>query len=697
MPTDQLFEATTWPGKVEVMDSRLKALENRFYELGYDMKGLVQSEVKQSFDITPQAETQFGLFTALVVDTVDPWKQNRVRFFSPLFHNPDMPVKSLPFAYPISSMGGMDDCGLNWVPPASSTLCIIFENGNKQTPFYIGTTWHRDRGPTGGHNWGFPIEEYFNIHEGHRRGYLAGPNDDSQVFPQWNTENYNGFDIDSIADFDDDPEAQRKITYPNIYGFKTPQKHMYKMVDGDYKCNHKWKRIEMLSACGNWMLMKDDHLHSCATWAHPSCPSGGSEHECLDEDGKPIEMTECEGEESNSSILGGHPSDSIRHGGTTKYKNTNTGGNPFFKHKNECRPYKGPGTPQNNKCEVPQTGIQFLSISGHSFVMDDSVEEPSGIPEWERSTKDFDFGCNNKYTGKTFWVSSTGHSITMSDVEEKSQLRGDQNYIKLLTATGNRIELNDHTVGKKDCPGCPPNLAGQKRGITMETTSRHHIMMIDEDNEQCGPCRMEGGQPKNKAKKAFIRVRTGYGLEILMKDQDSQEDTVAQHIQIFCPQYDNEERGPHIMRFQERPSGPGLVFLRVGGDYVCSTYDNHITIVGDIEENPSNKIVLVTDNYIELTEKLYMNAADLHFFCANKVIILGAGLDLPPKCSSDSGCNMCLWPVLVMAGGVVRASDRVFASASPDAPCLSIFQLMPFHKCPAIKSCSGGQKHTLKQ
>jgi hypothetical protein len=151
------------------------------------------------------------------------------------------------------------------------------------------------------------------------------------------------------------------------------------------------------------------------------------------------------------------------------------------------------------------------------------------------------------------------------------------------------------------------------------------------------------------------------------------------------------------MRFQERPSGPGLVFLRVGGDYVCSTYDNHITIVGDIEENPSNKIVLVTDNYIELTEKLYMNAADLHFFCANKVIILGAGLDLPPKCAGDSGCNMCLWPVLVMAGGVIRASDRVFASASPDAPCLSIFQLMPFHKCPAIKSCSGGQKHTLKQ
>ena len=167
---------------------------------------------------------------------------------------------------------------------------------------------------------------------------------------------------------------------------------------------------------------------------------------------------------------------------------------------------------------------------------------------------------------------------------------------------------------------------------------------------------------------------------------------LKQYVRIYCPQKDNNERGPHILHFQEKPSGPGLVFLRVGGDYVCSTYDNHITVVGDVEDNPSNKIVMVSDNYIEMTENLYMNAADFHFFCANKVIILGAGLDLPPLCADDKGgCNLCLWPVLVLAGGVVRASDRVFASASADAPCLSIFQMMPFHKCPPIPSCSSAQ------
>jgi hypothetical protein len=78
---------------------------------------------------------------------------------------------------------------------------------------------------------------------------------------------------------------------------------------------------------------------------------------------------------------------------------------------------------------------------------------------------------------------------------------------------------------------------------------------------------MEGGYaPVKKAKKAFVRIRSGYGLEILMKDENSQEQTVQQHIQLFCRKKDNKDRGPHIHRYQESPSGPGLVFLRAGGN-----------------------------------------------------------------------------------------------------------------------------------
>ena len=658
------------PDQVFSIDQRLKVLEERFYELGYNMTGLVQSETKKRWKIPAQSETNFGLFTALCIDTIDPWKQNRVRFFSPLFHKNDTPIKSLPFANAITSAGGFDDCGMTWVPPAGSTLCIIFEGGQRQAPFYFGTTWHRDRGPDGEHIWDYNIDEYYKIHEGHRKGYLIGPNDGSEVFPPWNTENYNGFDIDSITDFENDSEAQRKITYANIYGFKTPQKHMLKMVDGDYKCNHKNKRLEIQSSCGNYMIFKDDKLHESGSWGHESCGANGSEIICTDKDGNPVEKTDCEGEQTNSSIQ-------------------KKASNPYFKQQSECRPIQGPGTPQGNKLELPQSGIQFLSLSGHSIIMDDAVDQPQGVPEWESSLKPFDFGCNDKFTGKIRIVSATGHSFEMSDVEEDSKLRGEKNYIRLQTATGNFFEMNDHTVGPKDCPGAPPELAGSKRGFTLRSTSNHSFEMIDEDNEQASPCRREGGEPTSKAKKAFVRARTGYGLEIMMRDDSSQEDTQQQYIQIFCPQKDNEERGPHIMRFQEAPDGPGMVFLRVGGNYICSTYDNHYTIVGDKEKNPSNKITVVSKHTIIDTEKFYINLAEIHAFIADEIILLMAGKDCKPKDwdGDPEHCVACVWPVLCLSPKGVTISDRVYVSASKDAQCADITQLTPFHSCEPFPGC----------
>lgn len=667
------------------LNQRLKALENRFTDIGFDLSAIAQTEIKKRWKIAPQSESLFGMFTALCVDTVDPLKQNRVRFYSPYFHRNNIPVKSLPWAYPISSMGGFDDCGLNWVPPAGSTLCIIFEMGSRSSPFYIGTTWHRDRGPDGKHNWNYNIEEYYRIHEGHRKSYLVGPNDGSQVLPPWNTESSNGYDYDSIQDFENNPEARRKITYPNIYGLKTPQKHYIKLVDGDYKCNHKFKRLELGSSCGNWMIFKDDWLHNSGTWAHTSCGSQGPELDCLDENGKPKEITTCDGESSSSTILGGHPATPEN---TTYGLKSNYGSNPYFKHANECRPYKGPGTPQNNKCILPQSGIQLLSRSGQTIVLDDSVEEPRGIPNHESSTENFDYGCNDKFLGKIMIVSSTGHQFQMSDVEEESKLRGKNNFIRLKSASGNLIELNDHTTGKKNCPGCPPNLAGSKRGISLISTSNHHIMMCDEDNEQCSPCRKDNGEVTwdsagstntAKAKKAFIRIRSGYGLEILMKDQDSQEKTATQHIQIYCPQKDNKIRGPHLFRMQERSDGPGLMFLRVGGNYVCSTHDNHYTIVGETDNNPTNKISVVSKHNIEISEEMYLNTAKLHLLIADKYILLLAGKELSPRCKDQDGnCGPCAWPVLCMTNKGITISDRVFASASPNASTAHIFHLLPF-------------------
>jgi len=695
------------------MAERIAELERVVTMIGYHSK----ASKKRRFKSKKQASVYWGFNRAFCVETVDPWKQNRVRFYHPMLHDPETKLLDLPFANAVSAMGGFDDCGLNWVPPAGSTIVLFFEGGHRDAPFYMGTVWHRHRGPGGGKH-PFPSREWDSVYRGHRKGYFLGPggdpNSEDQVLPPWNTESYNGYDIDDIREFTEDPQEQRRVTYPNIYGFKTPEKHMFKMVDGNAKCNRRWKRLEIQSGCGNYMVFKDDHLHYGGQWAHPSCPptpGGAGLDVCsihndgnpgpffTDFHGKPIEgKALCEPGCANpegvqcSKILGGHSSTpGLPPDNPTKYHEVQSGANKFFKHENECRPVKGPGTPQNNKLDLPQSGIQFLSISGHTMVMDDSVEEPKGIPEWERSTKAFDFGCNDKYLGVFYMKSATGHSFTMSDVEELSQLRGKDNYVELKSASGNKIQLNDHTIGAPDCPGCPPNIAGEERGIHLESTSTHRIKMIDHLNEQCAPCRKEGGTPTPKATRAYIQIRSGYGLEMRYNDDFSQQETQQQWIQILHPQcvdpntdvYCNscesaECRGPHFLRFQGRPKGtPGVVFLRAGGHAIRQTYDMDIVLVGDKEKNPSDKFTYVSKKFITSAEDIHFRySGELHIFFAEKQILLMAGRDCPPPEDDPTGCKgPCLYNVIVARCPVIcpltgilhwtekAASERVFASA----------------------------------
>jgi intein/homing endonuclease len=1047
---------------------RLHYLEQFVNSIGNDSK----AAKKRRFATKTQGLVINGLTRALCIETIDPWKLNRVRYFHPVLHQPEARISSLPFASPISSMGGFDDCGLNWVPPAGSSIMIMYEMGNTDRAFYIGTSWNKDRGSNGNKlDKLFPSLEYQNVYKGHRKGYLLGPDDESQVYPPWNTESYNSNDIKTTSDFTEDPNEQKRTTYPNIYGFKTPEKHMFKMVDGNAKCNRRWKRLEILSGCGNWMIFKDDHLHYGGQWSNPECspkPGGASLDICSkhkselpyfsDFHGTPLEEnSDCEGKKQSSKILGGHSSTPCDP--ETKYCDSNRGTNKFFKHRNECRPYKGPGTPQNNSCDLPQSGIQFLSISGHSWVMDDSVEEPRGKPTWERSTQNFDFGCNDKFLGRcvassqkiplangeiktaeelidkefelisivegklkpvksfakfnayenvyklttkmgnsvvrnsdhpfwvaeiceeigsskkmincgwkklkdlrkgmfiacpkhlpffgnslmninevkllgylisdkfykkdlsknedekltemnfvaneygfsvkefgknnfkiqfvnhqeigkrhfknkvisflrkhkilnlnnknkkipdcifnlpkeqlsvflsrlysnggwatlndvkkrveigfvsknkelvediqilllrygihsvirkkskeinekkfwnliikrtkdckvfseeigifgqedflnqlfiianqydleeefnesdlpdclrwevidkikelgfqptvaiqvpstqtfvttlfehnTYWMSATGHSIMLSDVEEESNLRGEKNYIQLKSANGNKIELNDHTVGDSNCSGCPPNYAGEKRGIHLESTSNHVIKMIDHMNLQCAPCRKNGGIPQAKATKAYIQIRSGYGLEMKFSDDFSQEKTQTQYIQITHPQCvdaNSDEtcnsksgcdyRGPHFLRFQGAPKGnPGIVFLRAGGHSIRMTYDKDIVLVGDKECNPSDKFTYVSKNNIRSVEEVdFRYSGQLHILFAEDKILLLAGRDCPPDKEKNKKCKVpCLFNVIVARCPVFcpitnilhwtekAMSERVFASAN---------------------------------
>lgn len=684
---------------LEIQDDVMD-LKERFYEMGADMRASVQTEVKKRWFIAPQSETYFGIYLCICVDTLDRLKQNRVRIFSPLFNDPDVPYTALDWAHPISAMGGFDDSGLNWVPPAGSMLAVAFARGSRSAPFYLGSVWTRDRGAGGQYlNFFEDMQEWRLLHQGQRHGYLLGPNDDSQVFPQWNTDNYQGIDIDDGVTTEDQVNAQLKnMTYPHIYGFKTNQKHMVKLDDGDYKCNFRWKRMELQSSGGNYFLLKDDHLHRACQWAHPACvcDDPGSipypcHHTWVDDTGATRSFEPYENPPGWQCGKSWYPPQCA---------------NDYFKHRNECRPCRGPSTPQNNNITnvnggdtkrfgIMQTGIALLSISGHYFGMDDSVEQPQGKPDWERSTRPFDYGCTDKYEGKTWWKSSTGHGIEMNDFEEPKMVRGwkgayQGNYIRILTPCGNMAEFNDHTL-----PDCT---AGERRGITLRSTSRHIIKMMDEGNKQCSPPRMEPGgakdptdpenRPINDAKYGFIQIRTGYGLEMIYRDDNSQKETQAQYIRITAPQKDNKERQSHIMHWQEVPSGPGYIFLRVGGNYIIYTYDNFYTIVGEYPKNPSDYVRIVSRHTLVETKNYYYNLADIHLFLAKRYIFLLAGEDC--NSTTPGQCSPCVGPVLVLSPKGIVYSDRVFASFSPNAQCAIVFHLWPFVTCKPFEGCGGG-------
>ncbi len=144
--------------KLADLEAKVSQLENYMKSLGLD-KAMKGGPKKQNVRLLKQKQSVYGVYSALCIDTLDVYKQNRIRFFSPQLHDPNSPYKSLPFAYPISTLGGFDDSGSSWVPPAGSTVMLVFEAGNRSVGYYLGTTWSRDRGPDGQHKFPIPIPE----------------------------------------------------------------------------------------------------------------------------------------------------------------------------------------------------------------------------------------------------------------------------------------------------------------------------------------------------------------------------------------------------------------------------------------------------------------------------------------------------------------------------------------------------------
>ena len=65
--------------KVDVVEQRLAQIEERFSEMGYGLKSMVQSQISTNWHTPAQEETIYGMHTAICVDTIDIYKQGRVR------------------------------------------------------------------------------------------------------------------------------------------------------------------------------------------------------------------------------------------------------------------------------------------------------------------------------------------------------------------------------------------------------------------------------------------------------------------------------------------------------------------------------------------------------------------------------------------------------------------------------------------
>ena len=719
MLTDQLTEI--W--------RMLNRHEKRLQEENFQKMFMKFFKRKLSWSTTQRTYT--GCTLALCVDTRDPFKQNRVRFFSPVtdiplsgsntsIANDGSPpsqvtkINQLDWAWPVSAMGGFDDCGCTWVPPAGSMLVIIYLHSNPNMAFYFGTTWYRNKGPIMHDNWDYQIPEYYKISEGHRSGYMVGANNESQVFPPWNTDNYQGFDLDGQVDVETSPDASTKTTWPHVYGFTTPEKARFKIDDGDPKCNRRYKRTEILSSMGHLFLMKDDPYNACGSWMNPQCVKNYTDVQpynctvslvvypnadqaisniisfdiipvmscdqgpsyCLVSETPSTTVEQeyllnsanfCPSRTPFPSISLPNIPDDCLNGmidGLTDicFNFNNVPKNKYQKHRQECFPY------YISDCGLPQSGVQIRSRSGVSWVADDSVEEPRERPEWERTLKPFDMdGCTGNFRGRTYWKSATGHYIEMADLENQPQLRSVRNGINLVTACGNEICMNDETL-----PGC---IAGDNRGIHIKSTANHTIDLCDAGNNQCSEPRVGCAQTGAYAKKAFIRLRTGYGLSIIMADNNSQTETDQQYIQIMSPQTDNLVRGPHVLQMQEIANGPGQVFLRSGGDYIVYSYDQFVEVVGEEKDNPSDKLEFISQNKIVSVRNVYYNRAQTHVFWADDYILLLAGRDIPNGPVGQG--NPTIYPVCVAYAPIpeyisavsgIKASEHVFASALLEPP-----------------------------
>ena len=211
----------------------------------------------------------YGAHLGVCVETRDPWKMGRIMVYCPVIHNlrnsaDNLNESDLTWASPCSAFGSIDDMGAIFIPPEGSAVVLIFENGHRDSIYYLGSTWVPKKSSPGNDKYAFNPQRESHRWGGRRDGDVETGLTNS-LLPQWNNESYYGNDLkpegsfsvvaqdtQNIPAFSSKSESRsgesggnystegwRSRDIPHMYGIKTPEKHFILFDDGSYEREQK--------------------------------------------------------------------------------------------------------------------------------------------------------------------------------------------------------------------------------------------------------------------------------------------------------------------------------------------------------------------------------------------------------------------------------------------------------------------------
>ena len=65
---------------VEALQAKVEHLENQLRQLTANMESTAAKVITNNSLVIERSQMQYGLYTALCIDTIDIWKQNRILF-----------------------------------------------------------------------------------------------------------------------------------------------------------------------------------------------------------------------------------------------------------------------------------------------------------------------------------------------------------------------------------------------------------------------------------------------------------------------------------------------------------------------------------------------------------------------------------------------------------------------------------------